>query len=94
VALPVGRRRKEGVGMARIKYLEKAEVGPEIRAVYAQMEALFGSVLNPTKIQAYFPAFFGAVWNLVGSLEQATEIDAGLRAMVRVRVATINGCPF
>jgi alkylhydroperoxidase family enzyme len=80
--------------MARLRYLEKAELTSDLQALYTTMEQTFGQVLNPTKLMAYFPPFLKAVWGLVGCLEEAQEIDAQLRALVRVRVATINGCPF
>ena len=80
--------------MARLKYLEKTDVARDLQSLYTDMEKAFGAVLNPAKLYAHFPAFFRGVLGLVGSLDEAAEIDAGLRSMVRVRVATINGCPF
>jgi alkylhydroperoxidase family enzyme len=80
--------------MARLPYLEKAEVTPDLRVLYEKMEEAFGTALNPAKLMAYFPAFLQAVWGLLAALEQAAEIDTQLRSLVRVRVATINGCPF
>jgi alkylhydroperoxidase family enzyme len=79
--------------MARLRYLEKVEVAPDLQALYTGMEHALGKVLNPTKLMAYFPAFLQAAMSLVGCLEEAQEIDAHLRSLVRVRVATINGCP-
>lgn len=80
--------------MARLRYLEKGEVAPDVQDLYTTMERTFGKVLNPTKLMAYFPPFLKAVWGLVGCLEETKEIDAQLRSLVRVRIATINGCPF
>jgi alkylhydroperoxidase family enzyme len=74
--------------------LEKEELSPELQTAYATMEKTFGTVLNPTKLMARFPAFLKAVGGLTAALEEAQEIDAQLRSLVRVRVASINGCPF
>ena len=80
--------------MTRLRYLEKDELSPELQTAYAAMEKNFGTVLNPTKLMAHFPAFLKAVGGLTAALEEAQEIDAQLRSLVRVRVASINGCPF
>ena len=80
--------------MARLHYLEKSEVGPDLQELYTGMEKTFGMVLNPTKLMVHFPAFVKAVGELGKALEETQEIDAQLRSIVRVRVATINACPF
>ena len=80
--------------MARLNYLAQTEVAPGVKTAYQEMEKIFGVVLNPTKLMAHFPPFLEAVGSLVAALDEAQEIDLELRTLVRVRVASINGCPF
>ena len=55
---------------------------------------MFGGLLNPTKVMAHCPPILRAAGLLGQSIEQSGLLPKGLPALLYVRVATINGCPF
>ena len=53
-----------------------------------------GLVLNNTRVYAHNVAILRTVKTLAACFEEATLLPLSLKALVRVRVATLNGCPF
>ena len=47
-----------------------------------------------TKLYAHSPAVLAAVKAFVAGFAEATAIPLALKALIRVRVATLNLCPF
>ena len=61
--------------------------------VFEQERALYGTSFNPTKTMAYCPRLRPAK-ALYASIEQLGLFPKGLVALVYLRVASLNGCPF
>jgi hypothetical protein len=51
-------------------------------------------VLNNTKLYAHNVPILRAVKEFAAAFGLATAIPMDLKAMLRVRVAILNGCPF
>ncbi len=67
---------------------------PVLSKIFARQREMFGDLLNPTKVMAHCPPILEASARLSAALEQSNRLPAGLRALLYLRVATINGCPF
>ncbi len=81
--------------MPRVRALEGREAGLVARFVQAIFRRALGRELNPYKVEAH------ATRTLLASfLSNALMVSGrwalagGLREMVRIRVAALNGCPF
>jgi len=48
----------------------------------------------PTKVLAHYPPILQAAKNLSAAIERSGHLDSQLHALVYLRVALINGCPF
>ena len=63
--------------------------GPIVRGSYAIGRRLFGDVPTPQKLMAHRPALMlglGALWT---SIERFGALDARLRALLQLQVATL-----
>jgi hypothetical protein len=80
--------------MPRIKPLRRDEAHPDAQPLFDQDMERFGMVLNPTGVMAYRPPILRAARSLARAVGVDGVLDAGLRAMICVRVATLVGCPF
>ena len=65
-----------------------------MKDVFSKETEAFGSVLNTTKIQAHTPAIMKAAKQLSAAVEGSGLLPAELLALLYLRVALINGCPF
>jgi hypothetical protein len=61
---------------------------------YERDERRYGLVLNNTKQYAHNVPILRAIKTLSAQFEEADSLPLALKALVRVRVATLNGCPF
>ena len=80
--------------MARIKGVTKSEAKGEVRAVFEEQEKRYGFVSNTAKIYALRPTIQKGVQALGQGIQASGLIDPGLRHLVCVKTANINGCPF
>lgn len=80
--------------MARLKALDKSEAPADAVPFYELDEERYGQVLNNTKIYAHSPAVLRAIKTFVGTYNDLRELPVTLKSLVRLRVATLNGCPF
>jgi hypothetical protein len=80
--------------MARLRSVEEHEALPELQPFYEKDVERYGTVLNNTKVYAHSPAVMRAVKGFVGAFAEAQAIPLSQKALIRVRVATLNGCPF
>jgi len=80
--------------MARIKGVTKSEANDEVRAVFEEQEKRYGFVSNTAKIYALRPTIQKGVQALGQGIQASGLIDLGLRHLVCVKTANINGCPF
>jgi alkylhydroperoxidase family enzyme len=80
--------------MPRIREIEDPGDDPILRETWAGEQQLFGAILNPTKIQAHTPGIMKAAKQLSVAVERSGLLPPLLLALVYLRVAVINGCPF
>ena len=67
---------------------------PVLEPLFSQERATYGDLLNPTKVMAHCPPILRAAKMLSASIAQSGTLPKGLAALVSLRVAAINGCPF
>ena len=80
--------------MPRVREIDNDQGDPILKEVFAREEALFGGVLNTTKVQAHCPPILKAAKQLSVAVEKSGQLPPGLLPLVYLRVALINGCPF
>ena len=80
--------------MPRVKEIEDPGNDPILTDMFAKETDTFGYVLNTTKIQAHTPGIMRAAKQLGAAVERSGLLPPQLLALVYLRVALINGCPF
>jgi len=80
--------------MPRVSEIEDAGADPVLDEIFKRERAMFGDLLNPTKVMAHCPPILRAAKLLGASIEQSGQLPKALLALVSFRVASINGCPF
>jgi alkylhydroperoxidase family enzyme len=80
--------------MPRISEIEDVGNDPVLKEIFERERAMFGDLLNPTKVMAHCPPILRAAKLLGASIEQSGLLPRALLALVNFRVASINGCPF
>jgi alkylhydroperoxidase family enzyme len=78
----------------RIKEITQAGGDPILEAEFASEQALFGGVINPSKVMAHCPPILRAAKKLYAAFDESGQLPTPLLALAYVRVASINGCPF
>jgi len=80
--------------MPRVREIETDGGDPVLREIFAKEREELGSLLNTTKVYAHCPPILKAAKQLSVAVERSGLLDPQLRALVYLRVALINGCPF
>jgi alkylhydroperoxidase family enzyme len=80
--------------MPRVSEIEEDGGDPTLKAVFDRQRELFGDLLNPAKVMAHCPPILRAAGLLGQAIEQSGQLSKGLLALICLRVASINGCPF
>ena len=80
--------------MPRIREIDQPGSDPILTEVFAKEQETFGFLLNTTKIQAHRPGIMKAAKQLSAALERSGLLSPQLLALIYLRVARINGCPF
>ena len=80
--------------MPRIGEIEDPGDDAILKETWAREQQIFGAILNPTKIQAHTPGIMKAAKQLSAAVERSGLLPPQLLALVYLRVAVINGCPF
>jgi alkylhydroperoxidase family enzyme len=80
--------------MPRVREIDEPGDDPILEEIFARERELFGSILNPTKVQAHTPGIMKAAKQLSAALERSGLLSPQLLALIYLRVARINGCPF
>ena len=80
--------------MPRIREIDEPGDDPILAEVFAREQQTFGFLLNTTKIQAHRPGIMKAAKQLSAAVEKSGLLSPELLALVYLRVALINGCPF
>ena len=80
--------------MPRVSEIEDARGDAALDEIFTKERAVFGELLNPTKVMAHCPPILRAAKALGAAIEQSGLLPKPLLALVNFRVASINGCPF
>lgn len=80
--------------MPRLQPIEKEDAPAEALPYYEKDEERYGLALNNTKIYAHSLPVLRGVKGLVGAFLETGALPLDLKSLVRLRVATLNGCPF
>jgi alkylhydroperoxidase family enzyme len=80
--------------MPRVREIGDPGNDPVLTETFAKETDTFGFVLNTTKIQAHTPGIMRAAKQLAAAVERSGLLPPQLLALVYLRVALINGCPF
>jgi hypothetical protein len=80
--------------MPRLRPLEREDAPTEARPFYDRDIELYGTVLNNTKLYSHNIAVLRTVKELAAGFAETAALPLGLKALIRVRVAGLNGCPF
>jgi alkylhydroperoxidase family enzyme len=80
--------------MPRVTEVDDPGDDPILKDTFAKETETFGFVLNTTKIQAHTPGIMKAAKQLSAAVERSGLLPPELLALVYLRVALINGCPF
>jgi hypothetical protein len=74
--------------------LERNHPGVVTRACFKLGERMFGKVPTPERLMAQRLPLMLGLGGLYGAIEWFGRIDAQLRALLNVQVATLYGVPF
>jgi AhpD family alkylhydroperoxidase len=80
--------------MARVSYVEPATAPAEVQAVYAEVEGIAGTVLNPFRAIAHSPQLLERWWRLLWACMTELELDPRLRELVLLRIFQLTGCDY
>ncbi|MBI2554713.1 MAG: carboxymuconolactone decarboxylase family protein [Candidatus Rokubacteria bacterium] len=80
--------------MPRVKEIDHDGGDPILKELFAKEREAFGTLFNTTKVFAHCPPILKAAKQLSVAVEASGRVDPQLRALVYLRVALINGCPF
>lgn len=80
--------------MPRVREITDAGGNPDLQNIFAKELALYGDLLNPTKVMAHCPPILRAAKMLGASIDQSGQLPKSIPPLIYFRVASINGCPF
>ena len=80
--------------MLRIKGMTKEEASEETRKIFEEQERQYGSILNTAQVYGLRPTIQKGVQALQGGILESGLISGDLRHLLRMKAASINGCPY
>ena len=80
--------------MARIPEVPGTPEDPLAREMFEKNVEAYGFVLNTSKIYAHRPTIMRGLARLQEGVDESGLLGADLKALLNVRIASINGCPF
>jgi alkylhydroperoxidase family enzyme len=80
--------------MPRVREIENPGDDPILKETFAREHEAFGFLFNTTKVQAHTPGIMKAAKQLGAAIDKSALLPPELLALVYLRVALINGCPF
>ena len=80
--------------MPRVREIDSAGDDSILGELFAKEREVFGDLLNPTKVLAHCPSILGAAKRLGAAVDKTGHLEPELLALVYLRTALINGCPF
>ncbi len=78
----------------RVREVDEPGDDPILQDLYAKEQEAFGFVLNTTRVMAQRPGILRAAKQLGAAIDRSGLLSKELVALVNLRVALINGCPF
>jgi alkylhydroperoxidase family enzyme len=78
---------------ARLPYLERDDVPPEVEAVYDALQKASGRVLNIYKLMAYHARSLPPFVRWYPALREG-PLDLKLRQLAYVKASQLNGCRY
>jgi alkylhydroperoxidase family enzyme len=78
----------------RVREVDEPGDDPILQELYAKEQEAFGFVLNTTRVMAQRPGILRAAKQLGAAIDRSGLLPKELVALVNLRVALINGCPF
>ncbi len=79
--------------MARVPYLERDQVPPELQTVYDATQKTTGRVPNFFKVLAHAPKLLTGYLGLFGALRETT-LDPKLRELAYLKTSQLNRCHY
>jgi alkylhydroperoxidase family enzyme len=80
--------------MPRVREIDEPGDDPILNDLFPRERETFGALLNTTKVAAHRPGIMKAAKQLSAAVEKSGLLPPDLLALVYLRVALINGCPF
>jgi alkylhydroperoxidase family enzyme len=80
--------------VARIRPLDPDEVGPETRALFADLERERGNIPNMTRTMAYRPALAATAAAHLRAIMETGTVERRLKELLAVRVSQVNQCYY
>ena len=78
----------------RVREVDDPGDDPILKDIYDKEQDAFGFVLNVTRVMAQRPGILQAAKRLGVAVDRSGLLPKELLALVYLRVALINGCPF
>jgi alkylhydroperoxidase family enzyme len=78
----------------RVREVTEPGDDPILQELYEKEQEAFGFVLNTTRVMAHCPGILRAAKQLGAAIDRSGLLPKELIALVNLRVALINGCPF
>lgn len=79
--------------MARVPYLDREQVAPELHEVYDTIKKNVGRVGNFYRILAHFPKGLKGYLGLGAALRE-TKLDPKLRELAYLQTSRLNRCDY
>jgi alkylhydroperoxidase family enzyme len=79
---------------SRLAPPDPSTLSEPVRRILDEETRRFGAPLNTTMVWTHHPALLAAYKAWSKAMSEAALIPAGLKYLVYVRVASLNGCPF
>ncbi len=80
--------------MPRIPAVPIPPDDPLTQELFDEHVAQYGFVLNTGRIYGHRPTIMRGLAQLQQGVDESALLDPALKALINVRVASINGCPF
>jgi uncharacterized peroxidase-related enzyme len=85
--------RPKGDAMARISYVEKEQVAPEVQPLFERFAKALGRVPNFFKAMAHAPGFLQKFTEFDGAT-RSTKVDRKLRELAYLKASQVNQCEY
>ncbi len=80
--------------MQRIEGLEARQAGWFTKVVYWMTRRKVGRLVQPIKITAHSPRLLRAVGTMEMAQAAVKSVDVALKWLVKIKAATLIGCPY